>query len=1186
MDRPLTITVIALLGLASSLPYDTPEDCSWSPYSDNGGFLTCRLSSINSRYERTNFSVIPSENTLGLKVVCSDSTTVGRLEPEGFSSLGLLEELVIEDCAIESLPARAFSGLNNLKRLEVKRANSPVLIIHPGALSELPSLEVLDLSQNNVRQLPEGELCQLQNLLHLNVSHNEVGSAFDLGLGPLTKACLSNLQILDISSNELTSLEPHSLPTWPSIVELRIQGNFIRFIGSNVFGNSSVKILDMSNNQISHLPNSLLNKLQLEAISLANNSLSSLPVDSFLGQTDLEILNLSGNHLVSLPSTITTDLVNLMELDMSNNKLEVLESELFSSLRNLQSLNLNNNKINSFQLSQTMVNLQELNLSGNKLVKIEAHDLSGLRSLSHLDLANNQIQTVHAAVFKNTSQILVLDLSDNKLTEVPDSLKYLTQLQTLDLGNNFVSDISDSSFLAMDHLWRLQLNGNLLDNVTHDILSKLVGLQIIDMSRNKIASVEKGAFDQNKLLRAIRLDGNKLEEMDGIFTHLPELKYLNVSDNKIQHFDYSIVPRTLEWLDVSHNVIAELGNYFDLSGDMGLGHLDASFNELTNVSPLNLPDNVHTLLLNDNKINKIAPYTFFKKTKLAQVDLSVNEISVVTQTALRLSSEVVELPHFLLGGNPIICDCEMEWFKTINNNNNIHRFPHISDLESIYCRLVYTTQQTFIPLVDARNDQFLCSYQTHCFSLCQCCQFDSCDCEMTCPDGCSCFHDNSWTKNIVQCSSGNFKGLPDSMPMDATEIFLDGNKIETLKSHTFIGRKNLRILHLNNSNIEKIENQTFNGLKSLTVLHLEDNNIRSLKGFEFSGLSHLRELYLQGNMITSIHNATFKALRSLEVLFLQGNTIIDFPVWQLAFNPYLVSIRLAENLWSCDCDYTHRFRGWLRVFSSKVSDLKEVSCISNEATGLNIKMADYDISPCDINTNAVSETHVQEKVVEDYMPLMIAVLASFALVVLISLVMFVYRHSIKVWIHSKYGVRVLNNNDITNVEAGKLFDAYVSYSPGDDLFVRQVLSPELELNNQYRACLHHRDLPSNTVMSDTVVRATDAAHRTIVVLSNNFIKTEWSRFDYKSGLHQALSSANKKVVFVILGEIEGHLLDPDLRLFLKTNIVLQWGDSLFWQKLKYSLPDHQKAQPQAANIHTYRTQSLNKNFNRNVALHI
>ena len=107
---------------------------------------------------------------------------------------------------------------------------------------------------------------------------------------------------------------------------------------------------------------------------------------------------------------------------------------------------------------------------------------------------------------------------------------------------------------------------------------------------------------------------------------------------------------------------------------------------------------------------------------------------------------------------------------------------------------------------------------------------------MICPDGCQCYHDLTWTKNIIQCSDGGFKELPQVLPMDASDIFLDGNSFTILKSHIFIGRKNLKVLHLNNSNIEQIENQTFNGLKSLQILHLQNNDIDTLHGTEFNGL--------------------------------------------------------------------------------------------------------------------------------------------------------------------------------------------------------------------------------------------------------------------------------------------------------------------------------------------------------------
>merc|ERR1711994_1156363 len=168
---------------------------------------------------------------------------------------------------------------------------------------------------------------------------------------------------------------------------------------------------------------------------------------------------------------------------------------------------------------------------------------------------------------------------------------------------------------------------------------------------------------------------------------------------------------------------------------------------------------------------------------------------------------------------------------------------------------------------------------------------------------------------------------------------------------------------------------------------------------------------------------------------------------------------------------------------------------------------------------------------------MIATLASFAVIILLAMIIFFFRNPIRVWVHSKYGVRVFESLE-SKMESGKLFDAYLSYSVADEMFVRQVMCGELEVGSNYRVCLHHRDLPGSTVLSDTVIRASEAAQRTIVIVSPNFLKTEWSRYDYKSGLLQAVNNGTKKVIFVILGNIDNSQMDPNLRLLLKNNTVL------------------------------------------------
>merc|ERR1719220_736602 len=104
----------------------------------------------------------------------------------------------------------------------------------------------------------------------------------------------------------------------------------------------------------------------------------------------------------------------------------------------------------------------------------------------------------------------------------------------------------------------------------------------------------------------------------------------------------------------------------------------------------------------------------------------------------------------------------------------------------------------------------------------------------------------------------------------------------------------------------------------------------------------------------SIVYDTFKALKSLEVLTIDNNRILDFPVWQLALNPFLVSVKLAENLWSCDCEYMERFRSWMSVYSSKIFDSEAVACVSNEATEAdeetNLRIADFDVGNCNLNS--------------------------------------------------------------------------------------------------------------------------------------------------------------------------------------------------------------------------------------------
>ncbi len=1221
------------VALASSVP--VPDDCVSSPNGDSGGIsLFCTLSAINSADEKTDFAVIPSSHTTALTVRCRDSV-LSRLDPDGFRSLVHLRKLTLDGCSLREIPARAFWGLKNLRSLTVRtREGSGVLKVDSDAFLGLGQLEELDLSANHVRYLSPNALCPVgPSLRTLNVSRNELTSLSDLGRGSL--ACLRSIRSVDVSHNRLAIISADQMAAWNGLEELRVNDNEIKSIKGNAFKacSRSLKFVDLSNNDLSVLPDNLLAEtVSLRRIGLANNSLTELPSVLFKSQSrSLEVLDLSGNRLRSLAAPLLANLPRLSSLDLSRNQLESVESPAaLRGLTSLRSLKLGHNRLGRLPNFPALPSLRYLVLSDNALAKLNNRLLYRVPALSHLLLDANRLEELPERLFANTTGLTVLDLSNNRLSEeIPRAVNALKNLQSFAIGDNRIDNLSE---LRLPALWRLQASGNRLKNISAVQLKGLPALQVLDLSRNRIASIEKAAFAGNRPLQAIRLDGNRLERLDGLFHDLPNLSWLNMSDNQVSIFDYAMVPKTLTWLDIHQNNLTSLENYFSLEAVSQLTHVDASFNQLKELGPQNVPNSVETLLLNDNHISTVVPYTFFKKSKLRKVDLSVNRLESIDRNALRLTSDeaMSSPPKFYLGGNPIRCDCHMAWFKGINSlqidvvsetSGGGQNYPVVDDLESIYCELLYSRGRSFVPLVDAPADDFLCAYKTHCFALCHCCDYDACDCEMTCPNNCTCYHDTTWTKNIAECTGAGFHDLPDQLPMDSTEIFLDGNNIGELHSHTFIGRKNLRVLYLNNSLISSVDNHTFNGLAALEQLHLEGNSITKMQGDEFHGLTLLRELYLHDNVIRTVNNATFRDLRSLEILSLHNNRLVDFPAWQFSLNPSLRKLSLSGNEWSCRCGFVKALKDWLLSQGRsrlQVMDASEVSCHDG---GLVISLSSANATSSCVET-AKATTHVmirdgEQSVVSggidntgvssggfmhDFLPIVLGVISVVVLAAVLVVLIFIYRDEMRIWLYSKYGVRFFHRVDGNGAggayfdDADKLFDAFVTYSAKDDAFVRQMLAPELEMappemqlnrgiglhSSQYKLCLFYRDLPpvrgggngsdgyvGGGNAGDAIVQAAEASRRTILVLSEHFIKLEWSKFEFKSGLQQAFRTAamsrsgsrrrSKRLIVIALGDVaQRRDLDPDLRLVLKSSVLLQWNDKKFWEKLRYALPDVDK----------------------------
>jgi TIR domain/Leucine rich repeat len=563
--------------------------------------------------------------------------------------------------------------------------------------------------------------------------------------------------------------------------------------------------------------------------------------------------------------------------------------------------------------------------------------------------------------------------------------------------------------------------------------------------------------------------------------------------------------------------------------------------------------------LNDNLIQEIEPHTFLHKSNLSRVDLYANRITGLDIKALRLMPFSTEknLPEFYIGGNPFVCDCNIEWLKAINDQNS-RQYPRIMDIDTIYCKLLYNRDKSFIPLLEAQPHHFLCGYNLHCFTLCDCCGHDTCSCEMKCPTNCTCFHDQTWKTNIVECGASTYRDVPKKLSNDITELYLDGSNLVDLNENSFSGKKNLIIFYGNNSNIHTIHNGTFAHLQKLLILHMGSNKLQRLSGHEFNGLENLRELYLQHNKLSSIDVRTFQSLRKLEVLRLDDNKLSNYEIWRLADNKYLTVIALADNTWSCDCHYLNTLQIYLQSNTEKIIDLNRIACVYNNYTNV---LKEKNGTICTLNNGMSSIVYAKQ--IEDLLPFLLVATCAFVGFFALVMGIFCYRRELKHFVHEnctqlficcgyKSSEFLSDYND-----KDRLYDAYVIYSLQDDNFVTQGLTNVLENDIGFRMCLHYRDfnLNVNNFIADTICEAIDNSKRAILVLSKNFLYNEWGRFEFKGAIHEVLKR-RRKLIIILYGDIPQKDLDADIRLYLKSNLCIEWDDKKFWQKLRLALPSH------------------------------
>lgn len=426
----------------------------------------------------------------------------------------------------------------------------------------------------------------------------------------------------------ITNSSIHSLPI--SVSKL---SNVNKVVFINCKNLDVPKVLD----QLADLP-------ALKSLAFTNCGLYSLP-DNIVKLTNLESLGLKGNKIVQLNSYIAA-LPRLKHLDVSNNTLlnEELLFERITNMIHLTHLDANYCAIRS--LPRVGVSkLSHLSLSGNLL-----KELNQEIKATYLDISANPFLEVEQVMnqLSNNQNLRYLNLSYNKLTDLPANIGDLSTLVSLNLRGNKLTILPDEiGELA-------SLNVLKVDNPD------------VYLRTNQLVSLPPG-LGRLTNLDSLYLSGNKLKDLPDGFAKLSNLKFLDLSWNKFESFPTEIISLgNLSYLNLAVNHVKTIPenignlvklNYLNCQGDFFVNYqlkiktIPNTIGQLTQLKTLILADNVieqipesisncaqlKTIDLKDNLLNNL-PESFGQLTLLKSLNLKANEFGKLPQSFSKLKA--------------------------------------------------------------------------------------------------------------------------------------------------------------------------------------------------------------------------------------------------------------------------------------------------------------------------------------------------------------------------------------------------------------------------------------------------------------------------------------------------------------------------------------------------------------------
>jgi len=656
--------------------------------------------------------------------------------------------------------------------------------------------------------------------------------------------CSGDYEYVNCNNRGLKTL-PKGLPSYT--VKLYLSGNQINISEGMFSGFSKLQLLDLSQNQLTYIPQGLFRDLaSLKSLQLNKNGLSdaSLTSETFQGLYNLTTLGLSSNNISGhFKKDAFQYLKKLDSLSLAKNDLTYLTSETFNSLSNLP--------------------ITYLGLYGNKISGFDKNAFQNLKKLEYIDLRTNDFTDLPLGIFRNLVNLQRLYVYEGNLRCSCNLYHTIVDLKKQGNGtieiqgscNNGDKERFDVEWYIPKQTCSPAKEEDPKDRGDDDCPSMCsCGKSVeydyfVNCADKGLKTLPNGIPSYTA---SLQLSGNQIKIWDGMFSGLTNLRYLALDRNGI--------------------------TYLSKGGFRGLSKLS-------------------NLGLCCNALTNLTSGSFYGLSKLEGLDLGNNQISAFDKDAFQY---LYNLRGLYLKNNRFT-ELPVGIFQDLVNLGNLEIYDNRNlrcscNLYDVISKLKKKGDHVRIDgTCDNGNDE---RYKVQVFTPApkQMCSPAEDRPVNGCPSMCTC--SGSHEKFTVDCSKRGLRSIP-RVPSYTDRFWVNQNELAVIPKGIFKELNNLRLLVLGGNRFTYIPNGAFSDLNNLQFLAITENRLTSLPDGIFDGMDKLLQLSLQFNKITYLPDSIFKRLKNLQYLNLANNGLNIFP------NVYglqnLVTLDLTNNPFTCSC---------------------------------------------------------------------------------------------------------------------------------------------------------------------------------------------------------------------------------------------------------------------------------------------